>query len=55
MARLKLLLQPGRVAAEKITGVVFLLDEVQFVKAVEYQSVITALHRATLALGPTSR
>jgi hypothetical protein len=29
------------------TGVVFLLDEVQFVKEVEYRSVITALHRAT--------
>ncbi len=26
---------------------VFLLDEVQFVKEVEYRSVITALHRAT--------
>jgi hypothetical protein len=37
----------GRVAAEKSTGVVFLLDEVQFVKEVEYRSVITALHRAT--------
>ena len=43
----ELLLQLGRVAAEKGTGVVFLLDEVQFVKEVEYRSVITALHRAT--------
>lgn len=43
----ELLLQLGRVAAEKNTGVVFLLDEVQFVKEVEYRSVITALHRAT--------
>lgn len=43
----ELLLQLGRVAAEKSTGVVFLLDEVQFVKEVEYRSVITALHRAT--------
>lgn len=42
-----LLLQLGRVAADKGTGVVFLLDEVQFVKEVEYRSVITALHRAT--------
>jgi hypothetical protein len=43
----ELLLQLGRVAAEKSTGVVFLLDEAQFVKEVEYRSVITALHRAT--------
>jgi AAA ATPase domain len=43
----ELLLQLGRVAAQKSTGVVFLLDEVQFVKEVEYRSVITALHRAT--------
>jgi hypothetical protein len=42
----KLLLQLGRAAADKGTGVVFLLDEVQFVKEVEYRSVITALHRA---------
>ena len=43
----ELLLQLGRAAADKATGVVFLLDEVQFVKDVEYRSVITALHRAT--------
>jgi AAA ATPase domain len=43
----ELLLQLGRAAADKATGVVFLLDEVQFVKEVEYRSVITALHRAT--------
>jgi hypothetical protein len=43
----ELLLQLGRAAADKRTGVVFLLDEVQFVKEVEYRSVITALHRAT--------
>jgi AAA ATPase domain len=43
----ELLLQLGRAAADKGTGVVFLLDEVQFVKEVEYRSVITALHRAT--------
>jgi AAA ATPase-like protein len=43
----ELLLQLGRAAADKGTGVAFLLDEVQFVKEVEYRSVITALHRAT--------
>src|SRR4051794_8901693 len=43
----ELLLQLGRVAGEKGTGVVFLLDEVQFAKEVEYRAVITALHRAT--------
>jgi AAA ATPase domain len=43
----ELLLQLGRAAADKGTGVVFLLDEVQFAKEVEYRSVITALHRAT--------
>jgi len=43
----ELLLQLGRAAADKGTGVVFLLDEIQFVKEVEYRSVITALHRAT--------
>ena len=43
----ELFLQVGAVAAEKETGVVFLLDEVQFVNVVEYRSVITALHRAT--------
>jgi hypothetical protein len=43
----ELLLQLGRATADKGTGVAFLLDEVQFVKEVEYRSVITALHRAT--------
>src|ERR671931_611749 len=43
----ELLLQLGRAAADKGTGVAFLLDEVQFVKEVEYRSVFTALHRAT--------
>jgi hypothetical protein len=43
----ELLLQLGRAAADKGSGVAFLLDEVQFVKEVEYRSVITALHRAT--------
>ncbi len=43
----ELLLQLGRAAADKGTGVVFLLDEIQFVKEVEYRAVITGLHRAT--------
>ncbi len=43
----ELFLQLGAAAAARDTGVVFLLDEVQFVKEVEYRSVITALHRAT--------
>lgn len=43
----ELLLQLGAAAAAKGAGVVFLLDEVQFVEEIEYRSVITALHRAT--------
>lgn len=43
----ELLLQVGAAAADKKAGVVFLLDEVQFVDEVEYRSVITALHRTT--------
>lgn len=43
----ELLLQVGGAAAAKQAGVVFLLDEVQFARAVEYRAVITALHRAT--------
>ena len=42
----ELFLQVGAAAAAKGTGIVFLLDEVQFVNVVEYRSVITALHRA---------
>lgn len=43
----ELFLQVGAVAASKDSGLVFLLDEVQFVAEVEYRAVITALHRAT--------
>jgi hypothetical protein len=43
----ELFLQVGAAAAAKGTGVVFLLDEVQFVDETEYRSVITALHRST--------
>jgi hypothetical protein len=43
----ELFLQVGAVAAEKGSGLVFLLDEVQFASELEYRSVITALHRAT--------
>jgi hypothetical protein len=43
----ELFLQVGAAAASKGTGVVFLLDEVQFVNEIQYRSIITALHRAT--------
>ena len=43
----ELLLQLGAAAAAKKSGVVFLLDEIQFAGEVEYRSLITALHRAT--------
>jgi hypothetical protein len=43
----ELFLQLGAAAASKQSGVVFLLDEVQFAREIEYRSVISALHRAT--------
>lgn len=43
----ELFLQLGAAAAAKGAGVVFLLDEVQFVNEIEFRSIITALHRAT--------
>jgi AAA ATPase domain len=43
----ELFLALGAAAAGKSSGVVFLLDEVQFVKEIEYRSLISALHRAT--------
>jgi len=43
----ELFLALGEAAAAKKTGVVFLLDEVQFVSELEYRSLISALHRAT--------
>lgn len=43
----ELFLAVGTAAAEKSSGVVFLLDEVQFAQGVEYRSLISALHRAT--------
>ena len=43
----ELFLALGKAAADKKTGVVFLLDEVQFVSELEYRSLISALHRAT--------
>lgn len=42
----KLFLELGAAAANKGSGVVFLLDEVQFVSEVEYRAVVSALHRA---------
>lgn len=43
----ELFLQLGGAAAGKNSGVVFLLDEVQFVREIEYRAVLSALHRAT--------
>jgi len=43
----ELFLALGAAAAGKKAGVVFLLDEVQFVSELEYRSLISALHRAT--------
>ena len=43
----QLFLQLGSAAASKESGVVFLLDEAQFVSEIEYRSVVSALHRAT--------
>jgi hypothetical protein len=43
----ELFLQVGAVAAGKGSGLVFLLDEVQFAGEVEYRSLITVLHRVT--------
>jgi hypothetical protein len=42
-----LFLQLGRAARESETGVAILLDELQFVKEIEYRALISALHRAT--------
>ena len=43
----ELFLQLGQAAIDKRSGVVFLLDEIQFANEVEYRAVISALHRAT--------
>jgi hypothetical protein len=40
----ELFLQLGAAAASKGSGVVFLLDEVQFINEIEYRSLISALH-----------
>jgi AAA ATPase domain len=49
-----LFLAVGTAAKEKGSGVIFLLDEVQFVKEVEYRALISALHRATQKNMPIS-
>lgn len=49
-----LLLAVGAAAKEKSSGVIFLLDEVQFVKDVEFRALISALHRATQKSMPVS-
>lgn len=43
----QLFLQLGQVARADHSGVVFLLDEVQFAQATQFRAVISALHRAT--------
>jgi len=43
----ELFLALGAAAASRTSGVVFLLDEVQFISEIEYRSLISALHRAT--------
>jgi hypothetical protein len=43
----ELFLHAGGAARDKGAGIVFLLDEVQFARAIEYRAMITALHRAT--------
>jgi hypothetical protein len=43
----ELFLQVGRAARERQSGVVYLIDEVQFADPLQYRAVITALHRAT--------
>jgi hypothetical protein len=43
----ELILALGTAAQAKGSGVVFLLDEVQFASEIEYRSLISALHRAT--------
>jgi hypothetical protein len=43
----QLFLQLGGAAREAHSGVVFLLDEVQFAQATQFRAVISALHRAT--------
>jgi hypothetical protein len=43
----ELFLQLGSAAKAKTSGVVFLIDEVQFAEPLHYRALITALHRAT--------
>lgn len=43
----ELFLQLGRAAKEKGTGIVFFIDEIQFVKEEQFRALISALHRAT--------
>lgn len=50
----ELLLAVGSAAQDKGSGVIFLLDEVQFAKEVEYRALISGLHRATQRNMPIS-
>jgi hypothetical protein len=42
---IELFLQLGRAAEGKQVGIAFFLDEIQFVKELEFRALITALHR----------
>jgi len=50
----ELFLALGSAAQDKGSGVIFLLDEVQFAREVEYRSLISALHRSTQKNMPIS-
>jgi hypothetical protein len=50
----ELFLALGSAAEDKGSGVIFLLDEVQFAKEVEYRALISGLHRATQKNMPIS-
>jgi hypothetical protein len=50
----ELFLALGSAAEDKGSGVIFLLDEVQFAREVEYRALIGALHRATQKNMPIS-
>lgn len=50
----ELFLAVGSAAEAKGSGVIFLLDEVQFAEEVEYRALISALHRATQKNMPVS-
>jgi hypothetical protein len=50
----ELFLALGSAARDRRSGVIFLLDEVQFAREIEYRSLISALHRSTQKSMPIS-